>query len=1262
MSWDPACDRGSKLVNELDHCSKPLEASPLSDQMEQINEPISLHERRRRRKDVDAPVNFSQIRWPSKSADVDVVLRNQHNPGSTQGRMAPPETPMSPQEMGHSQTEQHSLFHNYLRAFCHFDPPTNPEENEEALLMTAPIRPGDLILVHSVHANGWADGTVLTTGARGWLPTNYCEAFDPPYMRSLLNAMTQFWDLLGAGEDANLSTFVRQDYIRGLIAGVRYLLEHADCLHRDAPLVQRHSGIRRMRKGLLADLSTLVQIAKRLQETISEPYAGEVIHVLLEDLVGKAFRVLTRAVGFVDMWTQEPVEMMQLRGGQPATHEPTTPPTDNDGLGIDTNIPSREEITCAMDSAKHLPETAAADNAMKATLNDSQAQDDNGPDAKRTSIVFRPPSGLLAHRLSLVKTESTRPGTLASDQLVKAHDMCISHIGSFIGLHLHSRPSSEHVATTDRLVQACKDMLAIADHVFLHDSQKTVAVQQARINLQVKLDELTKSTKDVFKFSDFPDDEVVMLPQQSTRLVHVGTSLIRTVGECVVKTRQLIERIGDFTLENPPLDETLSQGQAESGASPVQEQKSFEPQSTPTAEKRISKKTLPPPPPLRPRAMTSIQITDFAIASPTDTNSPMTPFSTASHNSLPLPKRLPARASQSGLSDADALTSPRSFRPDSTSPGRKTSFGPSIAGSTDTHQSSIRDSAITAVSEISTRATTPDNSKDSKDSPDPGLMNSFASLSSLGSAANTDASSDAEAQLLHKTYANELTLNKDGQVTGGSLPALVEQLTTHDSAPDAQFVAAFFITFRLFTTPRELAQGLIDRFEYVGDSKTVGTPVRLRIYNVFKGWLETYWNPEADRDALGDIRYFALHKLKPHLPSAGERLVELTRKVTSGYHTETITGPLVSGVGKISMSIGSQFENEGAVPEPVISKNQLIALRSSLDTCSVLDFDPLELARQLTILSSKIFCEIRPEELLSLDWNKKTTAKARNIRNMCTLNTDLAHVVGDTILSPEDAKKRALVIKHWSKIAMRCLELNNYESLMAIMCSLNSSVVQRLKRTWEIVSKKTKARLDELRGVVDFSRNQASLRRRLENPVAPCLPFLGVYLTDLTFVDVGNPKLRELPGAASASGEAVSVINFDKHMRMAKIVSHVRKFQVPYRLEPIPEMQAWMQAHLQRMREGQAEMVSKFHRRSLVIEPKQHDMKALKFIEATKSNETSHTEERPKTSASTKTVGGSVKIDGATTENFNSFLKTSLTFKATSGRHGLPTPDTEEPK
>jgi SH3 domain len=111
-------------------------------------------------------------------------------------------------------------FHNYLRAFY----PFHPSGSVSPSTVTLPLNQGDIILVHSVHVNGWADGTLLETGERGWLPTNYCEAYDQLGMRPLLKALTDFWDIIRGGCGSFLRDFGNQDLMRGLIAGVRFLL------------------------------------------------------------------------------------------------------------------------------------------------------------------------------------------------------------------------------------------------------------------------------------------------------------------------------------------------------------------------------------------------------------------------------------------------------------------------------------------------------------------------------------------------------------------------------------------------------------------------------------------------------------------------------------------------------------------------------------------------------------------------------------------------------------------------------------------------------------------------------------------------------------------------------------------------------------------------------------------------------------------------------------------------------------------------------
>jgi hypothetical protein len=146
--------------------------------------------------------------------------------GVSQSEMTPPMTPLRTTEHNMEQEQQEqqeaprAVFHNYLRAFY----PFHPAGNVSPSTVTLPLEQGDIILVHSVHTNGWADGTLLDSGNRGWLPTNYCEAYDQLPMRPLLKALTDFWDIIRGGCGSSLKDFGNQDLMRGPIAGVRFLL------------------------------------------------------------------------------------------------------------------------------------------------------------------------------------------------------------------------------------------------------------------------------------------------------------------------------------------------------------------------------------------------------------------------------------------------------------------------------------------------------------------------------------------------------------------------------------------------------------------------------------------------------------------------------------------------------------------------------------------------------------------------------------------------------------------------------------------------------------------------------------------------------------------------------------------------------------------------------------------------------------------------------------------------------------------------------
>lgn len=982
-----------------------------------------------------------------------------------------------------------------------------------------------------------------------------------------------------------------------------------------------------MRKGLLGDLSSLVKTAKKLQETLQTNDALVPVYEYMDELVLKSFKLVTRAVRFLDIWATDAVSLSSFELGDASAERPLTPPSDPAVQPLESPARLDEDTRPTNDSELHVTQRPFSMHGDTASTQPPR-------NLNRLSVAFSLPSEpdslqspvfpshlpsqskrlSVTHRLSYTgKSQSTRTGNLASERLVTSQDAFLGFIGSFIGLHLQSRSSEELAYITQQSVIACRELLTVVEEVWERDARRSKELEEARDTMYTRLTELVQATKDMFNATEADITGDLVAPESGKQLVAAATSCVRSAGECAAKARTVIERIGDFEFETAGLglslaDAILQQlpetdhGEEESPQGPKQMETPMETDkplpATPIEERQAppplvvsESKPLPevpqPSPPLENQRL-SLQPTPAAVIveSPTAVSFRSSRSSVPPLSTIPTPN-LPQPAS------AELLESPISVFSKS---AKTDSVNTSVGDTSSTFHFSMRDTG-SVVSHTSTRATTPDHSP-LKSRSSQTLVSSFGSCSELRSLASEDVAAGEE-HLLETTYVHELVYNKEGQISGGSLPALVEQLTTYETTPDAVFVTTFYLTFRLFTTPVELAQCLIDRFDYIGDSQTIGVPVRLRVYNVFKGWLESHWSSDSDSAALGVILAFATGKLRACMPTAGKRLAELTSKVTE-VRAGALVPRLVSSIGKTGVSNTVFTPADSNVPASIISKSQLSALRSSKEgktQCSILDFDPLELARQFTIIESRLFCSIQPEELLALEWTKKSDSKAVNVKAMSTLSTDLANLVADTILHLEDAKKRAAIIKQWVKIAAKCLELNNYDSLMAIICSLNSSMVMRLKRTWELVSVKTKARLDELKAITDVGRNYAVLRQRLQNHIAPCIPFVGIYLTDLTFIDVGNGTTRQLPGESGQ--DSMAVINFDKHMKTAKIIGQLQSFQVPYRLAAIPEMQDWMDAQIQRVRSSDQANVQAYYRRSLVLEPRdpQHSTRGSPSID-----------------------------------------------------------------
>ncbi|KAL8670158.1 MAG: hypothetical protein Q9168_005291 [Polycauliona sp. 1 TL-2023] len=1147
----------------------------LSDIMEPVNRHHDL---------IVAPLSFTKdcSRTPSNTSSCSqrTLTRGEKQRISRKsGQITPPLTPRgSHDDLQAPNFLEHSSFQTYLRAFYSF----HPTCDDKSSTITLPLNYGDIILIHSVHTNGWADGTLLSSGARGWLPTNYCEPYNSEPARVLLKALTKLWDLAKGSSLHGLEALANQDYVRGLVAGVRCLLERTSCLNRESSVIQSHRGLRRNRKALLSEVSLFVKTARQLEDL---PAAQNSINLVLDEIIMKAFKVVTRGVKFLDIWNNDLISSQSVVGVVPGQAlVPPTPPAECTVFGdahgrTGANVAS----TCHFSEAND--DNASHDHARE--------HPSNVRPYDRSSRTCRPGSTdaraynhkrqSVSHRLSTngITTAASRL-FLASFQLSESHDTFLGFLGSFIGLQLQSRSSSELLFTTQQSVASCQKMLRIVEEVFERDQQRSELLRDARDDMYHRIYDLVEATRDVFRLSRSGEQDDILLPTEGKVLMDSATACVRAAGDCVAESRYVLERLGDFVFEPLGLDPATFDDHGkpvEQAPTKAKEVDYMEKELLVPAEPRCK----PPPPPVavaypRQQPITVPIPEEAAESAPMglDVSGDVSEASRSHLSAQSLLPPLPAFAVPPLAQDDYSPSVQSSFDSNNGESANGDSLDMSSSGGGSTYIGSFRGSESSAVSQASTRATSPDYTYMASS-----LCGSFAT----SQGAFHDECEETEKNVLMKTYAHELVYNKDGQISGGTLPALIERLTTRDSTPDASFVCTFYLTFRLFATPCEFAQALIDRFQYVGESPHISGPVRLRVYNVLKGWLESHWRNDCDSPALDLIVPFANRQLLIVLPTAGKRLAALAEKVSAA--SGPLVPRLVSSIGKTNTSVATYVAPDSPMPAANVTKHQMNLLKSwkqTGSTISILDFDPLELARQFTLKESQIFCSILPEELLATEWTKKSSSMAVNVRAMSRLSTDLANLVADSILASEDHKKRATVIKQWVKIAKKCLKLENYDSLMAIICSLNSSTILRLKRTWDQISSKTKQKLETLKEVVEVSRNYAALRQRLQNTIPPCIPFVGTYLTDLTFVDVGNQTTRQL--SIENDDATVPVINFGKHMKTAKIISELQRFQVPYRFTEVPELQTWIQDQLVRVRSSEQTNVQNYYRRSLLLEPR----------------------------------------------------------------------------
>lgn len=168
-------------------------------------------------------------------------------------------------------------------------------------------------------------------------------------------------------------------------------------------------------------------------------------------------------------------------------------------------------------------------------------------------------------------------------------------------------------------------------------------------------------------------------------------------------------------------------------------------------------------------------------------------------------------------------------------------------------------------------------------------------------------------------------------------------------------------------------------------------------------------------------------------------------------------------------------------------------------------------AQDLKKRSMNLFLKIKQEEYARQNWSKNPDLSL----NLSDYISDFNHIsffVVQEVLSLQGRHERAHAIGFFIKVADRLNSVNDFNSCMAIQAGLNMHCVDRLKQSWGFVeeqSLKCFSSLTEIYTPLHNFANIRALQKKENNTNHSVVPFLSLYLRDLTFADDGNPTFVE---------------------------------------------------------------------------------------------------------------------------------------------------------
>ncbi|KAJ6246896.1 guanine nucleotide exchange factor [Anaeramoeba flamelloides] len=196
------------------------------------------------------------------------------------------------------------------------------------------------------------------------------------------------------------------------------------------------------------------------------------------------------------------------------------------------------------------------------------------------------------------------------------------------------------------------------------------------------------------------------------------------------------------------------------------------------------------------------------------------------------------------------------------------------------------------------------------------------------------------------------------------------------------------------------------------------------------------------------------------------------------------------------------------------------------------DLNNTDVANLLSLFGHNMLTKIKTSELLDSAWTSKNKLEiSPNVMAFIHRFNRVADWCSTLILREEDNKQRIKLVVKLLNLALHLRKMNNYNDLLALMAGMECSAVARLDGTWKRLPSEMLKTFEQLSSLTNAIGGYQELRRAYTGSTLPMIPFLGLFLTDLTYT-------QELPKRLENN-----LINWAKKRRVYNVIRFIKKCQ-----------------------------------------------------------------------------------------------------------------------